>query len=238
MFRDNFWIFGLSVGSVSIHSVSIHKENVMDRIRLARELVGIAKDMVAWGRFPTMPRSSYIPKNAPNLQKLKDGQEYGLEIWTYENDKGKLYGLAFKGKANKPLWHFSFPNKSALDRKVRDTVQSAKSSMEYKQERRKERQQFKHSLKEGDILVSSWGYDQTNVSWFQVVGVTDKAVKLREIQSRGMGRDHVIPLPNRFSGPVSIKMVSPGDSVKINSFQRASRWDGKPKYETALGWGH
>ena len=39
-----------------------------------------------------------------------------------------------------------------------------------------------HTLKVDDILYTSWGYDQTNVSFFQVTGVPSKCyVKIREI---------------------------------------------------------
>jgi hypothetical protein len=37
--------------------------------------------------------------------------------------------------------------------------------------------------KVGDILVSSWGYDQTNIDYFQVVRTSDKSVWIREIES-------------------------------------------------------
>jgi hypothetical protein len=33
------------------------------------------------------------------------------------------------------------------------------------------------------LLIDSWGYDQTNINFYQVVGITDKSVKLREIKS-------------------------------------------------------
>lgn len=33
----------------------------------------------------------------------------------------------------------------------------------------------------GDILVSSWGYDQTNIDYYEVVGVTKASVKIRAI---------------------------------------------------------
>lgn len=35
-----------------------------------------------------------------------------------------------------------------------------------------------HGAKVGDVLVASWGYDQTNINFFAVVGVTKTGVKL------------------------------------------------------------
>ena len=40
---------------------------------------------------------------------------------------------------------------------------------------------FAHGVQVGDIFQSSWGYDQTNVSFFQVISVTEKSAKVREV---------------------------------------------------------
>ena len=48
---------------------------------------------------------------------------------------------------------------------------------------KKKRKEFKHEYVVGDVFVSSWGYDQTNVNFFQVVKNTDKSVWVREIGS-------------------------------------------------------
>lgn len=36
----------------------------------------------------------------------------------------------------------------------------------------------------GDILVSSWGYDQTNISWYRVERRTEKSVWLVELKGQ------------------------------------------------------
>lgn len=41
----------------------------------------------------------------------------------------------------------------------------------------------------GDILVSSWGYDQTNVDYYQVIAVTKASVRIREICTRYIASD-------------------------------------------------
>ena len=38
-------------------------------------------------------------------------------------------------------------------------------------------------LKVGDVLVYSWGYDQTNIDFFKVVGLTKTMVKIRQLKS-------------------------------------------------------
>lgn len=62
-----------------------------------------------------------------------------------------------------------------------------------------------HDAKIGDIFRMSWGYDQTNVDYFQVVGLTPKGVVVREIDhekvegTEGFMCSKVRPVPNKFS---------------------------------------
>ena len=101
-----------------------------------------------------------------------------------------------------------------------------------------------HTYNIGDIFYSSWGYDQTNVDWFQVTAVSAKAVKIRQIQGKRVGgttgTDSVVPVPNAWY-PTSVEMakiVNPRGSLKIDSYAYAYPWDGKPKEQTAAGYGH
>ena len=47
-------------------------------------------------------------------------------------------------------------------------------------------------MKQGDVFVSSWGYEQTNVDFYEVVKVTAKTVMLipieRKVQLKGFMR--------------------------------------------------
>ena len=108
----------------------------------------------------------------------------------------------------------------------------------------------------GDFFVASWGYDQTNVNFFEVVGITPsgKSVKLREVAKRTVSDNgpstRVVPVPGRFvsnslgddrdSGPVTKRLRFWGGKVAIafTSYASAWKWDGYPQYETGQGWGH
>jgi len=41
----------------------------------------------------------------------------------------------------------------------------------------------KHNIKPGDIFYNSWGYEQTNIDFYQVVKTTAKTITLRKIKS-------------------------------------------------------
>ncbi len=105
------------------------------------------------------------------------------------------------------------------------------------------------NLKVGDILHASWGYDQTNANFFQVIKlIGDTQVEIREIASKIVA-DHtysydVVPVKNSFLKTVAItnkesviKRAS-GDRVKVYEFASAHLWDGKPCHETNPMFGH
>ena len=83
-------------------------------------------------------------------------------------------------------------------------------------------------VKVGDIFSGSWGYDQTNVDFFEVVAVTKsgKSARIRPVQSMLLEDDqnddftstHVVPMtgPYRWkSWSVHLKDVEKGDLKRI-----------------------
>jgi len=101
------------------------------------------------------------------------------------------------------------------------------------------------TAKVGDILYASWGYDQTNIDFYEVVAVSGSSATIRRIAERVFSRsqyeDAVVPVPGAFIGEPKKKRVQKSGtksySVKANG-HHAHLWDGKPKYQTASGYGH
>ena len=108
----------------------------------------------------------------------------------------------------------------------------------------------------GDILVSSWGYDQTNIEFYKVVKVSDFSVWIQGVNSKiieitGWAHEKVVPtdsseyqvrnwdVPGEYitkTFPISrhkVKYFSYDDEntyyVSLNSFSFAKKWDGKPR---------
>lgn len=105
---------------------------------------------------------------------------------------------------------------------------------------------IRHSVKVGAIFVSSWGYDQTNIDFYQVVAVTPASVRIRRIAahvvSSSHGQDLVEPLPDNFmSNEVLLRRVKSGYRgepwIDISDYAGASLYE-SPRYQTAAGWGH
>jgi len=215
----------------------------MNKQRIAAELVKLAKELTAYPRIK-WERSMFIPsaaKGAENVQKAKMPKDIDLEIYTYERD-GKLFGVAFRGRAAKPIWRYRFRDERQRDKKIQDTIRLRQERLDDKRERQRQRREFKHDYQVGDILYASWGYDQTNIDFYEVVGTTEKSVVIREVASKIVKskppQDYVVPVPGKFTGSKMTKRVGPSGYVKVDSVARASRWDGRPMYQTSSGWGH
>lgn len=103
------------------------------------------------------------------------------------------------------------------------------------------------AVKKGDIFVCSWGYDQTNIDFYEVVAVskTGKSVKIDRMtkervgQTEGRYEDRVIPVAT--TGEVETRKIGRGYKglPEINTkYGYATLWDGKPQNQTASGYGH
>ena len=56
----------------------------------------------------------------------------------------------------------------------------------------------------GDLFYSSWGYDQTNIDFYQVTAVRGKMIEAAQIAGKakydGPMSGHTLPSPNHFTG--------------------------------------
>lgn len=74
-------------------------------------------------------------------------------------------------------------------------------------------------IKLGDVFTRSWGYDQTNVNYYLVVGITPsgKSVKLREVGSTCIDDPHA---PATHVVPDTTRFIDDGDRWCVNCKQR------------------
>ncbi len=98
-----------------------------------------------------------------------------------------------------------------------------------------------HALKPGDILHTSWGYDQTNVEWYivyQIIGkryFLIKQIGAKAVEgSQGFMSESRLPEPERvLEGEPEKAYCGPMGRMHVveEGYQRDLHlWDGKPKY--------
>ena len=113
---------------------------------------------------------------------------YKVELST--NIKGKpvakLYKLLTAGKNKdtyKLLKGYYFSNDERREQWVKEQINSIKGRIAdtAKANESKKEAIASHTFKVGDCLYQSWGYDQTNIDFFEVVAVLPKSVKILPI---------------------------------------------------------
>ena len=156
----------------------------------------------------------------------------------------------FIKKGKNSIWHYRFKNREQLDGKIKELVDSRLARKKEVAERKAKRL-APHSLKVGDILYASWGYDQTNIDWFKVDKLIGKhKVTLVPLGSKFAGEtpegydNRVLPAEqvnrNAFiaDGSKNYMVNGSNNSVTLSSYAWARPWDGQPLYETQAGYGH
>ena len=88
--------------------------------------------------------------------------------------------VAYIGKGEKPSWHIAYRTEERRAADIAEFWRNLEGHRERMAERRKVRA-MPTGAKVGDILHTSWGYDQTNVEYFEIVAVRGKVVDLREL---------------------------------------------------------
>ena len=92
----------------------------------------------------------------------------------------------------------------------------------------------KNDFQIGDILCSSWGYDQTNISFYRVTKVTAASVTMepigKDVVEDGLMCGKATPNGIATNGKTLTKRVTKYGSVKIDTFEIARKWDGKPLF--------
>ena len=92
-------------------------------------------------------------------------------------------------------------------------------------------EEFRRSLRVGDILYSSWGWEQTNIDFYQVIAIRGSAVDLRQLDQRttedGYMCGTTVPLPDVFKGKTHTHRLSK-NYIRIDSYRTAWKWDGQP----------
>lgn len=159
-------------------------------------------------------REFYIPAQACRVaDKLSSAVAY-----LSTNAAGKPVAMVFQGRRQKPDWHYRFATVAAREARVRSFFELVRANEGAKQRR----QATPHKLTVGDVLRSSWGYDQTNIDYYQVTALIGATmVEIREIgqdtEATGSMSGRCVPVPDRFIGE-PMRKRGDGESVKIASY--------------------
>lgn len=173
---------------------------------------------------------------------------YNPEIGDYPNDLFTVYikdnggfplVMFFTGKRSQPTWHYKFRTMTDAGKKINESISRLMSWEDMKAKRKEERKDVIKDIKVGDLFSSSWGYDQTNVDFYQVIEVKGKTFTIRPIGGRsvpGSGGDYngmadkVVAVRDAFLEDLVRYPILKKRSLKLNSYSWLSKTDEKEEH--------
>lgn len=190
-------------------------------------MLQIVTNKLGW--YVTMCYFYYTTKRN-NMTQISDALKIssvkfnGYKIDLSENQKGKptarlsrlltvgvnkgtfklLEGYYFKTEERRAEW----VTKKMADVKERTSEKSARVNA-----KKEARANMVNPFKVGDIYYDSWGYDQTNIDFYEITEVKEKSVIIREIACKYVegtsGHDscNVMPVPGKYVGDPQLKPV-------------------------------
>lgn len=169
----------------------------------------------------------YIPKGATKIAN-KSGSAVA---YIYTSVRNKPAAIGFIGRSGKPAMHYSYTSEQRRAEAVATFLRSAEASAVAKANRAAEKRTNlakPHGLVIGDVLQCTWGYDQTNIDYFEVTRkVGARSVEIRKIaaqaEATGDMQGTCVPAKGRYIEEPMIKRVDENDRVRIYSFATASK---------------
>lgn len=197
----------------------------------------------------TLTREFFIPAAELAAVERREGD---VVTYAWEAD-GKILAKGFAGRKNKPVFYHRYNSverrQAALDKffadqkEISDRVASRKAAAKAV----KAAMNAQVDLPIGTILVQSWGWEQTNINYFKVVGhfgrvgVQIVAIGAKQAEGKETGNsmaDYCVPDETSVSEKVVNVRQDSKDSIKVTNTEgyawggSASKWDGKPEYRS------
>lgn len=178
----------------------------------------------------------FIPQGATE-QRYDDANAV---VYSFER-AGRWCALGYAGTAYRPAFHFTFRSAERREQYIADWLKSQRATVASREARAAQRKAAAargHDLQVGDVLYSSWGYEQTNIDFYQVVRVVSlRSVELRELTQQVTetgnmcGTATAVKDSFRAGAPALIKRADGCSVPRLGGCRRAAtKWNGHPLY--------
>ncbi|MGP3508393.1 hypothetical protein FRC97_00235 (plasmid) [Paracidovorax citrulli] len=147
----------------------------------------------------------------------------GVEVFQRPGQGEEVCEMAFSGMRCKPDYSYRFRSLEAAAAYREKWLEGKRAGAAEKRARIEQSRAAGAQLAVGDVLVASWGYEQTNYNYYQV---TRKAGAL-SVEIRELAKDvsynaaamagECVPIKGRFVGAPMIKRVDSDGGVKVRS---------------------
>lgn len=179
-------------------------------------------------------QARFIPEGA--IERRYDDLKVVVYLYTQNGGRfdGKPCAIGYVGPKHKAEYHHGFPNEERRDAHISQWLEGLRGKAQQKAKARAEKLAFRHDLKVGDVLMTTWGWEQTNADFYQVVRVpSGKTVVIRHIKEAitkdagdGAMSGYAMPVLNEFdSGEMLVRYGEHGARIS-QSRGYARKWNG------------
>lgn len=124
---------------------------------------------------------------------------YNISLVRFQGRNGRCIAAWTPG-IKRPRYVYKVHTPEEYDKAMERIRQEAERFRRHDEAQEKAAAAFRESLRVGDILYSSWGWEQTNIDFYQVVAIRGSAVDLRQLDQRttedGYMCGTTVPLPD------------------------------------------
>jgi hypothetical protein len=170
-----------------------YMHNVRKREKIVRQMFKITREEYV---------KLYLPAGAV---KVADKQSNAVAYLYNAKHNGKPAACIFLGKSDKPYSRHYYANEKGRESAVASAFEGQRRHDERVAESRKARTSWVPTYQVGDVFHTSWGYDQTNVEYFQIIEIKGKYATLREIgcesEDTGWMTGKSAPIVDKFLEP-------------------------------------
>ena len=167
---------------------------------------------------------------SPYFRKAKVKSTGAVIYYAEPDNKGNLTGRyevkAFYPNALMSYYSGSFKNAEEMNQKIQELIENQQAI--YNAFVTSDSSKADHDIAIGDIFYTSWGYEQTNVDFYQVIGFSGKStLKLMRVHSQmvksGSMCGYVVPRPNCFfSDELLVKRITKFNTFSVSSYATAN----------------
>lgn len=124
---------------------------------------------------------------------------YNISLVRFQGRNGRCIAAWTPG-IKRPRYVYKAHTPEEYDKAMERIRQEAERFRRHDEAVARSSEEFRRSLRVGDILYSSWGWEQTNIDFYQVIAIRGSAVDLRQLDQRttedGYMCGTTVPLPD------------------------------------------
>lgn len=194
--------------------------------------------LIAGGKELNMGRFSMLAEPIPAGAEVYRS----LKIVRTETARGAIVRV-WRAKQSRPYANYIFKNSDQREAWIEREKLAEDSRASYKAERdeaaKVRKAQYLESLQVGTLLYTSWGYEQTNVDFFQVVERRGSLVVMRQIDavevegSAGFMSNRVKPVRDAFlDGKPPIRAIITKNGVSVDGHPASPTSEDSSHYQS------